>query len=171
MYEDELAEWRAERDAFFAGHYASPLSDEAMAVFNGLDYYPADESLVFKVRLAQAQSRIGIVSSTGSELQYPAAGTVIVPFPAATMTLRVLRGEEDDLYIPFRDATSGVTTYGAGRYVGVARIAGDEVTIDFNKAINPYCAYDPEFSCPLPPAENWLDFEVAAGEKDWRTGA
>jgi len=43
-----------------------------------------------------------------------------------------------------------------------------QALVDFNRAINPYCAYDEEFSCPLPPAENWLSFPIPAGEMDYR---
>jgi uncharacterized protein (DUF1684 family) len=113
--------------------------------------------------------RVRIESSTGASSVYPGAGFVVVPFAAGPMQLRVLWGEDDDLFIPFRDLTSGSTTYSGGRYVAAATNGGGMVTIDFNRAINPYCAYDPEFSCPLPPAENWLAFPVEAGELDFST--
>jgi hypothetical protein len=167
MYQDELADWRAERDEYFASHYASPLSDEAMAKFAGLRYFPPDASLVFQASIDLDSTLVSIVSSTGSTLDYPAYGRVTVPFAGRSVVLRVLRGEEDELFIPFRDATSGSSTYSGGRYVGVERGAGERVTIDFNKSTNPYCAYDPDFSCPLPPVENWLQFAIAAGELDY----
>jgi len=168
MYLNELATWRAERDTFFASHYASPLSDDAMAAFSGLRYFPPDPQLVFETALNAATSRVRIKSSMGIVSEYPAGGTVMVPFPTGTVVLRVLCGEEDDLFVPFRDSTSGDTTYAAGRYVSVEKGRGGLVTIDFNKAINPYCTYDPDFSCPLPPRENRLAFSIEAGELDYR---
>ncbi len=167
-YTAELAKWRIERDEFFVGHYATPLSDDAIERFTGIRYFDQDPRLVFETLLESADIRIAIESSTGNTSEYPTAGTVCVPFVGGTVELHVLRGEDDDLFIPFRDATSGDTSYSGGRYVAVQRGDGDAVTIDFNKAINPYCAYDPDFSCPLPPAENRLSFSVAAGEMDYR---
>jgi len=73
---------------------------------------------------------------------------------------------EKDLFIIFKDATSGKETYGAGRYLDLDR-HGDEIVIDFNYAYNPYCAYNPDWSCPLPPAENWLKVPIRAGEKNF----
>jgi len=78
--------------------------------------------------------------------------------------------DSDELFIPFRDATSGKETYGAGRYLEL-HAHGDDVTIDFNYAYNPNCAYDPSWSCPLPPAENWLKVPIRAGEKTFGAGA
>src|SRR5205823_4054425 len=72
--------------------------------------------------------------------------------------------DSDELFVPFRDATSGQETYGAGRYLEI-HAHGDNVVIDFNYAYNPNCAYDPAWSCPLPPIENWLKVPIRAGEK------
>jgi uncharacterized protein (DUF1684 family) len=78
--------------------------------------------------------------------------------------------DSDELFIPFRDATSGKETYGAGRYLEI-HAHGDDVVIDFNYAYNPNCAYDPSWSCPLPPPENWLKAPIRAGEKSFADGA
>jgi hypothetical protein len=75
--------------------------------------------------------------------------------------------DSDDLFLPFRDATSGQETYGAGRYIDVGAARDGRVTVDFNLAYNPYCAYNPSYSCPLPPRENWLDVPIRAGEQDY----
>ena len=79
------------------------------------------------------------------------------------------------LFLPFRDLTAGKQTYGAGRYLfdtvkntdGLCLEvdpASDQVTIDFNYAYNPSCAYDGRWACPLAPRENWLAVAVSAGE-------
>lgn len=167
-YHRQIAEWRSERDRFFKEHYASPLSDEATEAFAGLDYFDVDEALIFETRLdGVPEATLQIDSSTGSVLDYPVAGAVVIQFGDDHVSLIVLRGDENEMYIPFRDTSCGVEVYGGGRYVSVD-VAGDgSCTVDFNRAINPYCAYDPEFSCPLPPQRNWLNRRIAAGEKDY----
>jgi uncharacterized protein len=73
------------------------------------------------------------------------------------------------LFLAFGDATSGNETYGAGRYLDINKVPGgaSTITLDFNKAYNPYCAYDYTFSCPLPPRENLLNAAIKAGEKNY----
>lgn len=166
-YVEELAAWREIRDDFLANHYATPLSDEAISTFEGIQYFPADPSVVFEVRLEASDVEVAIVSSTGSTSDYPGAGRVAIPFTGGVVELVVLSGEEDDLFIPFRDGTSGDTTYSGGRYLAIEAARNGLVTVDFNKATNPYCAYDPDFSCPLPPQSNRLNFPVEAGEMDY----
>lgn len=166
VYRDEINRWRAERDEFFGEHYASPLSEEAMESFQGLDYFDIDERLVFSGLMQNSvESTMGIDSSTGSVSEYPVAGVVEVAFGQDVVPLVALRGEEDEAFIPFRDTTCGAGSYGGGRYVAVDIGSDGSCIVDFNRAINPYCAYDPDFSCPLPPPQNWLDRPIAAGER------
>ena len=67
--------------------------------------------------------------------------------------------------MPFRDGTSGRETYGAGRHLDIRVEANGSYVLDFNFAYNPYCAYSDAYSCPLPPAENWLPVRIEAGER------
>ena len=165
-YLDEITAWREQRDLFFKEHYATPLSDEAIVSFAGLDYFDVDETLMVRGSLSEApESSISVDSSTGSVSQYPVAGIVDVVLPGGMVSLVVLRGEEDEAYIPFRDGTSGKESYGGGRYVSVQIGLEGECIVDFNRAINPYCAYDSDFSCPLPPPQNWLSARIEAGER------
>jgi hypothetical protein len=69
--------------------------------------------------------------------------------------------------VPFADATSGTETYGAGRYLELEHHHGDLYHVDFNLAYNPWCAYSPNYSCPIPPKENRLQVPIRAGEKDF----
>jgi hypothetical protein len=75
----------------------------------------------------------------------------------------------DYLFIPFRDGTSGKTTYGGGRYLDLrtGELRNESATLDFNKAYNPYCAYADGFACPIPPRENTLKVPVEAGEQTY----
>ncbi|MVM33155.1 DUF1684 domain-containing protein [Spirosoma sp. HMF4905] len=83
--------------------------------------------------------------------------------------LNVIRIPEyrDYLFLPFKDATSGKETYGGGRYIDfrTGDVQNGQLTIDFNKAYNPYCAYYEGYPCPIPPKQNELSVSVAAGEK------
>lgn len=168
-YHDEINRWRVARDEFFREHYASPLSNEAMAQFGGLAYFDIDDSLAFTVTLEPAtEEAIPIDSSTGGVSNYRIAGIVTVPFPEGPVSLLALRGEDED-YIPFRDATCGDGSYVGGRYVSLDPRPDGSLRVDFNRTINPYCAYDPDFSCPLPPRQNRLERRIAAGEKDFAT--
>ena len=74
-------------------------------------------------------------------------------------------GFEDYLFLPFLDDTNGEESYGGGRYIDLKIPEGDQMTIDFNTAYNPYCAYDAKYSCPIVPRENYMDVEVRAGVK------
>ena len=74
----------------------------------------------------------------------------------------------DHLFIPFTDLTSGEESYENGRYIDlkISDLETGSLTIDFNKAYNPYCAYvSDRYSCPIPPAENHLPIAIRAGEK------
>jgi uncharacterized protein (DUF1684 family) len=74
----------------------------------------------------------------------------------------------DDIFVPFKDATSGNDTYGGGRYLEVVRSGADTYTLDFNEAYNPSCAYSPGWNCVRPPSQNRLNLRVEAGEmKPW----
>ena len=72
-----------------------------------------------------------------------------------------------NFFLAFADSTSGKDTYGGGRYLNVRQDGKNSITIDFNLAYNPYCAYNPDFACPLPPKENVLTIAIEAGEKNY----
>jgi uncharacterized protein (DUF1684 family) len=74
------------------------------------------------------------------------------------------------LFLPFTDLTSGESTYAAGRYIDLRTtdIKDDIVTVDFNKAYNPYCAYvTGKYNCPVPPKDNQLEVSITAGEQNY----
>ncbi len=150
----ELEEFRADKDDFYAHDHRSPLPHAQQHTFKGLSYFPENKALVIKAKIdrkgeEQVYSRFGLV-------RFQVDGR------PAQLTLYASAGSHD-LFLPFRDATSGKESYGAGRYLDL-HTHGDEVAIDFNYAYNPNCAYNPEWSCPLPPAENWLKVPIRAGE-------
>jgi uncharacterized protein (DUF1684 family) len=166
---DELEIFRAQKDDFYRRHPQSPLPPQVRATFDGLSYYEADPDLVFDVEVTAANgSPITIATSDGSQRTYYRAGTVTIHVDGepATLTLLAIPGH-DGYFLPFRDATSGTETYGAGRYLDLPPAEEGRLIIDFNYAYNPYCAYSDAYSCALPPVENWLQVPIRAGEKSF----
>jgi hypothetical protein len=167
----ELTAFRAAKDAFFRDDPRSPLRPDQRASFRGLAYFPEEPALAIRARLetegVDLDEPIVMPTTTGGRQVYRRAG--VVRFEVDRRPARVTLFASPDmheLFLPFRDATSGSETYGAGRYLEVEPPASDgTVEVDFNLAYNPYCAYNPDWSCPIPPGENWLSVPIRAGEK------
>lgn len=169
----ELDDFRKEKDEFFRTDHHSPLAHEQTHHFTGLEYFPENPDLVVvsEVEPDPEGGEVTMESSTGEAQVYDRAGVIrfSVDGEPAQLTLYRPRGE-NSYFLPFRDALSGKETYGAGRYIDVAPAHNGHVVVDFNYAYNPSCAYNPKYSCPLPPAENWLKVPIRAGEKDFTAG-
>lgn len=166
---EALLEWRAGRDERFRTHYASPIPEEDLPSFRGLSYFDPDPTLRVPGRFTPAEGKVDIATSTGGTMGYALAGYVDLILGTEAARVTVIHAEEDELFIPFRDATCGAGSYEGGRYAPVFISGPGEATVDFNRAVNPYCAYDEEFSCPLPPAENVLPMVIRAGEMDYHS--
>jgi uncharacterized protein (DUF1684 family) len=172
MSQSELTRFRGEKNHVFSHDPSSPLTPEQRRTFKGLAYFDENPGLVIHAPVDRAvePGEVRMATSAGDEQVYQRYGVVrfSVDDQPAEVTLYA-SDDSDELFIPFRDATSGKETYGAGRYLEL-HAHGDEVTIDFNYAYNPNCAYDPSWSCPLPPPENWLKVPIRAGEKTFGAG-
>ncbi|MCL1694011.1 MAG: DUF1684 domain-containing protein [Actinomycetia bacterium] len=163
---DRLLTERSERDDFLIEHYSSPLPEEHRADFSGLDYFPPGDTWELNGSYERAAPRkVAVPSSIGVESSYTMLGVVALSIGDSDYRLTVLDDGDGGAFIPFRDGTSGVETYAGGRYVGIDPDAAGEVIVDFNTAQNPWCVYDEEFTCPLPPAENWIAEPIPAGAK------
>ena len=166
----ELEEYRHEKDAFFKEDPHSPLNDDQKESFDGLAYYPEDPSLVIEGDLDTdvPVDEVHMTTSTGDDQVYTRAGKLRFEVDGTPTEVTLYASIDDpELFLPFRDATSGKETYGAGRYVEVHDVNADHVVVDFNTAYNPNCAYNSRWSCPLPPGENWLSVPIRAGEKSF----
>jgi uncharacterized protein (DUF1684 family) len=105
------------------------------------------------------------IANVRGEIGYEeVAGHLEFELDGATVKLDAL-DDDGDLFIIFRDATSAKTTYGAGRFLAIARPKDGVWYVDFNKAYNPPCAFSAYTTCPLPPPQNWLKTAVPAGER------
>ena len=91
----------------------------------------------------------------------------VFEYGGRSLSLLPMSVGERELFFVFRDQGSGRETYGAGRFLKVPLPVDGKITLDFNFAYNPPCAFTPFATCPLPPPENWLPFAVTAGEKRW----
>ncbi len=163
---------RAHKDAEFRNSPYSPLDAEARQNFAGLSYYPPDLATQMTLSLQRIEPEpIIIHTNTGDEQPFNKIGTVEFEIDGEKASLAIYQGKGDaegELFSPFKDATNGAETYGAGRYLEPVLLSGDKVVIDFNLAYNPYCAYSENFVCPLPPRENWLKVPIRAGEKQFK---
>jgi uncharacterized protein (DUF1684 family) len=168
-----IRENRAEKDEYFRSNPHSPIPPAGRGSFQGLSYYSIDERYRFELPLHEYDDpeTVTVGTSTGGERTYLQWGEFRFEVDGEDVAVQAYKGDPDEhrLWVPFRDATSGGETYGAGRYLDLepdAHHRGDGVwVLDFNEAYNPTCAYSDDYECPLPPNENWLDVPVEAGEK------
>lgn len=170
---DRIRRSRERREEFFGEDEDSPLSAAEQEEFAGFEHYEIDEDYRFQVPMDEHDDyeEITITTTGGSEDVYYCVGefTVIIDGEAVTLQAYTEDPEDDELWVPFRDGTSGQETYGAGRFIDLRarthKQDDDTWVLDFNEAYNPVCAYSDGYECPLPPAENWLAVPIEAGEK------
>jgi len=140
--------------------------------FSGLEYFPVREDWIVTARFEPypAERRIPIVNILGMTEQMVSPGAVVFSKDGRDYRLDAILEAPDDteLFLMFADATSARETYGAGRFMYVPLPQSGQITIDFNRAYNPPCAFNEFATCPLPPAQNRLPIRVAAGEKKYR---
>jgi uncharacterized protein (DUF1684 family) len=165
----QLEQMRRDKDKFFKTDPRSPLSPEQKGAFKGLAYYPQNPALRFDTTIEPLPEPVPIQmeTSTGDTQDYTKVGTFRFEVDGQAAELAVYVGEDGGAFVPFVDATSGTETYRMGRYLELEPRGGDRFHIDFNLAYNPWCAYSPHYSCPIPPEENRLSVPIRAGEKDF----
>jgi uncharacterized protein (DUF1684 family) len=139
--------------------------------FKGLQYFPYSRAWKLEGRWepAGAGQTVTIADVTGASAPQPLAGLAHFTVNGTPLTLAAVEDDEThDLWFIFRDGTSGVSTYGGGRFLHAAK-PGPEgvVTLDFNFAYNPPCAFTPFATCPVSPRQNWLPVPISAGERKY----
>jgi uncharacterized protein (DUF1684 family) len=161
---------RAEKDEMFRVAPYSPIPGEDRDTFAGLAYYPVD--LLYRLQglglnpYEGAEPEAFLMPTSTDEMRRAwRAGTFRFELGGQALSLVAYDLGNGSLFVPFQDATSGVETYGAGRYLDIEPDLDGTYTVDFNLAYFPYCAYSPDYSCPLTPAENRLPVRVEAGER------
>jgi uncharacterized protein (DUF1684 family) len=170
-------DFRTARNALFKTHAQSPLTTEQKADFVSLSYFSYDPAWCLAGTVDHSVDRETFTATLAAEGEFRytrvARVSFIVRGKQAVLSLFWIEGYGGGLFLPFRDASNGDTTYSGGRYL-YDTIKGadlstnaDEFMLDFNYAYNPSCAYNEQWVCPLPPAENRLPFAVHAGEQRW----
>ena len=167
-------QWRAERDRLFATHPQTALDPADVASFSGLPYYSYDPAWRILAPIVDEPDRTRPVRhSADGETPFRRIGRAQLELPTGEVSLSVywLDAYGGGLFVPFRDATSGRTTYGGGRYL-LDTVKGadlgevdERIVFDFNFAYHPSCVYSARWSCPLAPPENHLEVSVEAGER------
>jgi uncharacterized protein len=174
-YVDKIAAERAEKERMFRDSPESPIPPGKHAELLPLSYFPVDPSYSAPAVLKLSEDRpvFEMPTSTGKLRKMERVGVLEFTLGGETRSLgafieagsRVTR-----LFVPFSDLTSGTETYAAGRYLDLDPTGTGIYEIDFNRAYNPYCAYNDSFDCPYPPSSNRLKVPIRAGER-MRTSA
>jgi uncharacterized protein (DUF1684 family) len=161
---------REEKDALFAGSN-SPLTPEQRSIFTGLDYFRNDSRYIVRaqVTIFEAQKIVTLETSKGNTQHFYRHGWAKMELlgKRECLTLYVPSDQPNSpqFFVPFLDSTNGSLTYSHGRYLDLVRDEDGLITIDFNFAYNPYCAYSSRWDCVMPPIENTIEQPVRAGER------
>lgn len=153
----------------------SPLPDKYRKNFERLDFFAPDTTYRVKARLARTPDALPFLMPTTTDRKSREVLYGIAHFTlnGEERQLEIYQNQElmlqekyrDYLFLPFTDETNGNLTYTGGRYIDLTIPVGDSILIDFNKAYNPYCAYNKKYSCPIVPSVNTLNTKVLAGVK------
>ncbi len=170
--------WRSDLDTYWSGLHAefldtatSPLTEADRAHFVAIPRFAPDGAYCVRAVFVRDTASVPFTMKTTKTRTpgYKAHGKLHFVLNGEERVLTVYEsvpphpGHEDELFLPFTDLTNGKETYGVGRYLDLKGPLDAIVTLDFNKAYNPYCAYNDKYSCPIPPTENHLSTEVRAG--------
>lgn len=170
-YIEKIEKKRQSTDDFMRNDEESPFVRGNIA-YSGLNYFPIDERYKVEAELTHAlmPEGIKIKMSQGEAKTYYKQAYAKFTLLGKSHRLVLLQEQPSDPYffVMFTDETSGKSSYGAGRYLDIPLAPGPKprkVTLDFNLAYNPYCAYNDNYTCPKPPAENHLEIAIEAGEQ------
>lgn len=157
-----------DRGGRLAARVKDPEAPSRLA-FDGIEHFPIDSAYRVEARLEPYDQprEVAIPTVLGEDTTMLAPGTLHFTIDGTEHILEPYQDspDDDEYFLIFRDGTSAVTTYGAGRFLYAAAAGEDGTTVlDFNLAYNPPCAFTPYATCPLPPPQNWLQASIEAGE-------
>ncbi|MHA6246969.1 DUF1684 domain-containing protein [Pontibacter sp. CAU 1760] len=173
-YIKPLQQEREQKDLSFRSRANSPFPDEERRTFKNLVYFEPslDYRITATLEKPQQQDTLQIPLTDGTTeayLRYAIAKFNLEGQPQQLTLYKKVKqeaDEEEQLFLPFTDKTNGFETYGGGRYLDIPFEQGAEtVVLDFNRAYSPYCAFNPDYVCPVPPKANHLKVAIPAGEK------
>ena len=168
-------DWQRDMNADFKDATKSPLKDKDRKGFKSLNFFKFDSTYVVSAKLIRTPDSkwFKMKTTTDRVSQERVFGVLTFILKGRTHELNIYQGKDlmkdeeyvDYLFLPFLDNTNGDASYGGGRYIDMRIPEGDNLIIDFNKAYNPYCAYNEKYSCPIVPRENSIDENIEAGVK------
>ncbi len=173
--QESSSEFQKKLNESYADTLKSPLTADDIKLFSTLDFYPIDQKYVVTAQFVRLKNaKVFEMKTTTDRLpKYKKYGTLYFELDGKQLSLNVYQNLDlikkpeykEYLFLPFSDLTCGKESYIGGRYIDLRIPEGKTIEIDFNKAYNPYCAYNHKYSCPIVPLENDLDIEINAGVK------
>lgn len=179
-YKEEIKQFQYALNVQFSDPRVSPLKKEDMHTFEFLEFFEVDENYKVnaKFELTPDSPLIEMQTNTERIAYFKKYGIAKFNMNGKDLSLSIYKEQtmntgfeiSDNLFLPFKDLTNEITTYGGGRYINIdyPNLEESTIEIDFNKAYNPYCIYNNDFSCPITPSENYLGVEILAGMKIYR---
>lgn len=177
-YIERIEAYQVEQFKSFKDPDNSPLTPEDLEDFERLEFFPIRELYCVKAQFVKKKGeKFEMPTSTDRKPIYQSVGLLQFELNGEKLELTVYKNialsknkeYENYLFVPFKDLTCGVESYGGGRYLDLQEPQNDEPwVLDFNLSYNPYCAYNHTYSCPIPPVENHLKVRIEAGAKAYR---
>lgn len=173
-YVAQIEKERASSDRFMRTSAESPFAS-APDTYTSLKYYAPNIKyrVIANLKPVEQKKPVVLTTNDGKQQRYVEYAWAEFNLDGVHNKLLILEIADmgpfrGNLFLAFGDETSARETYGAGRYLDLTKTPGSNtITLDFNLAYNPYCAYNDTFSCPLPPSENILTIPIRAGEKTY----
>ncbi len=176
--QDSVIRFQKNMNEHYADSTKSPLKKKDLAVFKALEFFPISEKYFVQAKFIRTKKEkpFEMKTTTSRKPLYVKYGELHFEIEGIPCRLNVYQNVEfskkpdykNSLFLPFTDYTSGVESYGGGRYIDLQIQEGENWSIDFNQAYNPYCAYNEKYSCPIVPEENDLKVEIKAGVKSFK---
>jgi uncharacterized protein len=170
-YDQEIANWHAEKDRFMRESPESPVIADKRASFPPLSYFPINPEyrVPASLEVAPSDDVLEMLTSTGQKRKMRRIGSLTFTLKNEALTLTAFVEATDTdlrrLFVPFNDRTNGTETYPGGRYLDLDRTGTGIYDLDFNRAYHPFCLYNATYDCPIPPRENRLRIPIRAGER------
>ncbi len=176
----DILSFQKAKNEKFSNPKTSPLPDRYRKNFIALDFFAPDTNYAVYAKLVRTPNAVPFQMQTTSNRKFTEVvyGVAYFMLNGQEHQLEIYQNAEliqekdleDYLFLPFTDLTNDEETYGGGRYIDLRIPKGDSIIIDFNKAYNPFCAYNRKYSCPIVPKVNHLNIKVLAGEKAFKMG-
>lgn len=177
-YQDvNLTEYQRQVNNYFKDASVSPLKPKDLKNFQGLDFFEFDSIYVVKAKIEETKESLPFKMKTTTDFTADVRKYADLFFQISDKEFELsvyenleyegVEGYENYLFLPFLDETNEDETYGGGRYLDLFLNGTDSIIIDFNKAYNPKCVYDENFSCPIVPRKNFLNTRIEAGVKNF----